>query len=103
MQATYECVTSPLLVCSTPFMPHRAFLPSPPPMVQIMQQRLPAATLANLFPFQRDGVRFIVRSKGRALLADEPGLGKTVQVGTGEGRGREEKQAGPGCAYQRPL
>ena len=48
---------------------------------QVMQQRLPAATLANLFPFQRDGVRFIVRSKGRALLADEPGLGKTVQVG----------------------
>ena len=33
------------------------------------------------------GVRFmIVRSKGRALLADEPELGKTVQVGRGEGR-----------------
>ena len=28
----------------------------------------------------------IVRSKGRALLADEPELGKTVQVGRGEGR-----------------
>ena len=65
---------------------------------QVMQQRLPAATLANLFPFQRDGVRFIVRSKGRALLADEPGLGKTVQVGMGEGRISRPGQAWLGWA-----
>lgn len=33
----------------------------------------------SLYPYQEDGVRFIVESKS-ALLADEPGLGKTVQA-----------------------
>ena len=31
------------------------------------------------FPFQRIGARWIKKFNGRALLADEPGLGKTVQ------------------------
>ena len=37
-------------------------------------------TLSRLFDFQKEGVTFIVRNGGRVLLADEPGLGKTVQA-----------------------
>ncbi|KAJ1454694.1 P-loop containing nucleoside triphosphate hydrolase protein [Pelagophyceae sp. CCMP2097] len=33
-----------------------------------------------LAPFQKQGVSWIVRRNGRALLADEPGLGKTIQA-----------------------
>lgn len=36
-------------------------------------------TLKNLFPFQKDGLRFLLKSNGRCLLADEQGLGKTIQ------------------------
>lgn len=46
-----------------------------------MLQHLDPPILNALFPFQRDGVNFMVRHNGRVLLADEPGLGKTVQVG----------------------
>ena len=35
---------------------------------------------AKLMPFQRDGIKFILRRGGRALLGDEMGLGKTVQA-----------------------
>ena len=34
----------------------------------------------KLMAFQRDGVRFVLRNGGRALLGDEMGLGKTVQA-----------------------
>lgn len=34
----------------------------------------------DLFPFQRQGVAWIERCQGRALIADSPGLGKTVQA-----------------------
>lgn len=34
----------------------------------------------QLRPFQEEGVRSIYQFKGRALLADEPGLGKTIQA-----------------------
>ncbi|GAX78561.1 hypothetical protein CEUSTIGMA_g6001.t1 [Chlamydomonas eustigma] len=47
---------------------------------QVMKQHLTPTTLGNLFNFQWEGVRFIVSRQGRALLADEPGLGKTVQA-----------------------
>lgn len=36
--------------------------------------------LANLYPYQNDGVGLINKNNGRALLADEPGLGKTLQA-----------------------
>lgn len=38
-----------------------------------------AALLAPLYPFQRQGVRYLLE-KRRAILADEMGLGKTVQA-----------------------
>lgn len=34
----------------------------------------------KLFPFQREGVEFILRRNGRGLIADEMGCGKTVQA-----------------------
>lgn len=34
----------------------------------------------ELFPFQKIGVSFIEEKGGRALIADEPGLGKTIQA-----------------------
>jgi hypothetical protein len=42
--------------------------------------RLPHTLRAALLPFQREGVRYALRRRGRALIADEPGCGKTIQV-----------------------
>lgn len=40
---------------------------------------------AELFPYQKDGIRFLIE-KGRGLLADDMGLGKTIQaIGAAEG------------------
>lgn len=33
-----------------------------------------------VYPFQEEGIRFIGKANGRALVADEPGLGKTIQA-----------------------
>ncbi|KAK9843831.1 hypothetical protein WJX81_008228 [Elliptochloris bilobata] len=41
---------------------------------------LPAHLAAALLPFQREGVRFGLARRGRMLLADEMGVGKTVQA-----------------------
>lgn len=41
---------------------------------------IPPELEAKLMPFQRDGIKFILRRGGRALLGDEMGLGKTVQA-----------------------
>ena len=43
-------------------------------------QRMPAPLAQALLPFQREGVRFGVQRRGRLLLADEMGVGKTVQA-----------------------
>ncbi len=42
-------------------------------------ERLDELLRARLYPYQRDGVRFVVGA-GRALLADDMGLGKTLQA-----------------------
>jgi SNF2 family DNA or RNA helicase len=42
--------------------------------------RLPRALAAALLPFQREGVRFGLARRGRILLADEMGVGKTMQA-----------------------
>jgi SPP1 gp7 family putative phage head morphogenesis protein len=34
----------------------------------------------QLFPYQREGVAFIERNNGKALICDEMGLGKTIQI-----------------------
>ena len=31
-------------------------------------------------PFQKEGISFLEKRKGRAIIGDEPGLGKTIQV-----------------------
>lgn len=36
--------------------------------------------LLELFPYQKVGVEFLHHTKGRALIADQPGLGKTAQA-----------------------
>jgi hypothetical protein len=41
---------------------------------------LPAPLEAALLPFQREGVKFGLARRGRVLLADEMGVGKTVQA-----------------------
>ena len=42
--------------------------------------RVPPSLHAAMFPFQREGVRYVLRRGGRALIGDEMGLGKTVQA-----------------------
>lgn len=41
---------------------------------------MPAAEQTTLYPFQEDGVQFIADSGFRCILADQVGLGKTVQA-----------------------
>jgi SNF2 family DNA or RNA helicase len=41
---------------------------------------MPAALRSALLPFQREGVRYGLARRGRVLLADEMGVGKTVQA-----------------------
>ena len=40
---------------------------------------LPLALRSALLPFQKEGIRYVLQRKGRALIADEMGVGKTVQ------------------------
>ena len=41
---------------------------------------MPASLAKALLPFQTEGVRFGIQHGGRMLLADEMGVGKTVQA-----------------------
>ena len=49
-------------------------------VVENLLQRLPLKLKHSLLPFQWEGVRFGLRRGGRCLLADEMGVGKTIQV-----------------------
>eukprot|EP00898_Chlorokybus_atmophyticus_P003073 jgi/Chlat1/3767/Chrsp259S03908 len=42
--------------------------------------QLPLDLEAQLLPFQRDGVQFILKHGGRGLIGDEMGCGKTIQA-----------------------
>ena len=42
--------------------------------------RMPASLAAALLPFQREGVRYAIARRGRCLIADEMGVGKTLQA-----------------------
>jgi len=48
--------------------------------VDSLLQKLPRKLKEELLPFQWDGVRFGLRRGGRCLIADEMGVGKTVQA-----------------------
>ncbi|XP_078445437.1 chromatin remodeling factor18 isoform X2 [Wolffia australiana] len=50
------------------------------PDLQGMYERIPDFVESKLLPFQREGIRFLLRHGGRGLLADEMGLGKTLQA-----------------------
>jgi hypothetical protein len=52
----------------------------PPDEVCAAYARMPAPLQRALLPFQREGVRFGLARGGRCLLADEMGVGKTVQA-----------------------
>ena len=41
---------------------------------------VPKALDAKMFEFQRTGVMYALRRRGRVLIGDEMGLGKTVQA-----------------------
>jgi hypothetical protein len=47
----------------------------------LMEQGLPRGLRRALLPFQWEGVRYGLRRGGRCLIADEMGVGKTIQVG----------------------
>ena len=42
---------------------------------RVLAERVPAPLLAQLFPFQRQGVEFAISRNGRCLIADDMGLG----------------------------
>jgi hypothetical protein len=43
-------------------------------------ERIPEKLRSSMMAFQREGVKFALRTGGRVLIGDEMGLGKTVQV-----------------------
>lgn len=50
------------------------------PEAQDRYARIPSDLEAVLLPFQREGVLFGLRRGGRVLIADEMGVGKTLQA-----------------------
>ena len=62
--------------------PCRGTLRTLPPAdaVQQLYARMPPFLEAALLPFQREGVLFGLARGGRCLIADEMGVGKTVQA-----------------------
>ena len=48
-------------------------------IVEDIDYKIPGLKL-DLYPYQKLGVKFVDRAGGRALIADAPGLGKTVQA-----------------------
>ena len=52
----------------------------PPGDVEAAYCRMPVFLERALLPFQREGVRYGLQRHGRVLIADEMGVGKTVQA-----------------------
>ena len=60
----------------TPFMPiHVSDI-----VVDELMQQVPSKLKSVLLPFQVEGVKYGLRRGGRCLIADEMGVGKTIQV-----------------------
>ena len=49
---------------------------------------VPDELWARLRPYQQAAVEFVLQRGGRALIADEPGLGKTIEVRRDRGANR---------------
>jgi hypothetical protein len=47
---------------------------------KLLERQLPDKLKESLLPFQWEGVRYALCRDGRCLLADEMGVGKTIQV-----------------------
>jgi hypothetical protein len=47
---------------------------------KLLERQLPDKLKESLLPFQWEGVRYALCRHGRCLLADEMGVGKTIQV-----------------------
>ncbi|EAR82842.2 helicase carboxy-terminal domain protein (macronuclear) [Tetrahymena thermophila SB210] len=45
-----------------------------------IENELPQKTVTNLYNFQKQGVQFGLKNNGRVLIADEMGVGKTIQA-----------------------
>lgn len=50
------------------------------PKIQRTRYPLRIPDDVKLYPYQEEGVQFICQNMGKAILADEPGLGKTAQA-----------------------
>ena len=49
-------------------------------VVDELMQQIPSKLRSVLLPFQVEGVKYGLRRGGRCLIADEMGVGKTIQV-----------------------
>ena len=56
------------------------FLPQEAEWERQLQARLPPKLYKALLPFQKEGVRYGVERGGRCLIADEMGVGKSIQA-----------------------
>lgn len=45
-----------------------------------LSDKIETKTKLDLYPFQKQGVNFMIKSKGKCLLGDEMGLGKSIQA-----------------------
>lgn len=57
-----------------------AELRKPIPEVEAMLGTTPAGDKFTLYPYQNEGVKFLQKTDGNALIGDEMGLGKTLQT-----------------------
>lgn len=54
--------------------------PSPMDSSPIDWSRIETILLESLFPFQKEGIEFAIKRNGRIILADDMGLGKSIQA-----------------------
>ena len=86
---TGACWSTPLRADIIEKLKNLNFIIDPELLEYLKESKLPLNPLKKnaiaklvhpLYPFQKEGVEFIERRKGRVLIGDEMGLGKTVQA-----------------------